>query len=144
MPRIKTILCSGVCLFYFTALFSQVPPPKNKTLSNVVGYQVYQQKLWNIKQLPKNSVLYQYNSKYIYHYNVSPATTLHLVPLNISADHSLIPHLTAFERLQSNLQTSRFEYYKWQKQSWWRDPSKGTGALILRDVFYKSNSFIHQ
>lgn len=143
MPRIKIIICSGVCLLYFTALSSQVPP-KNKALSNVVGYQVYHQKLWSIQQQPKNSVLYQYSSKYIYHRDPSPATSLHLFPLNISADHSLIPRLNTFERLQSNLQTSRFEYYKSQKQGWWRDPSKGTGALILKDVLFNSNSFIHQ
>jgi hypothetical protein len=145
MPRIKTILCSGICFFYITALTAQALPPKNKTLSNVVGYQVYQQKLWSMKQLPKNSVLYQYNSKYIFHRDISPASGSHLSPVNISVtDHSLVPHLSISEKLQSNLQTSRYQNYKWQKQSWWRDPSKGTGALLLKDILANSNGFSRQ
>jgi hypothetical protein len=145
MPRIKTILCSGICLLYITATPAQVPPPKNKTLSNVVGYQVYQQKLWSMKQLPKNSVLYQYNSKYIFHHDISPASGSRLSPVNISvSDHSLVPHLGISEKLQSNLQTSRYQNYKWQKQSWWRDPSKGTGALLLKDILANSNGFSRQ
>jgi hypothetical protein len=145
MPRIKTILCSGICFFYITALPAQVLPPKNKTISNVVGYQVYQQKLWSMKQLPKNSVLYQYNSRYIFHHDSSPASSSRLAPVNISfADHSLVPHLSISEKLQSNLRTIRYQNYKWQKQSWWRDPSKGTGALLLKNILSNNNGFIHQ
>jgi len=118
MPRIKTILCSGICLLYITAIAAQVLSPKNKTISNLVSYQVYQQKLWNMKQLPKNSVLYQYYSKYSFHHDVLPNKSLSLSPANIlfrghsSIRHSNIsepvPHLNVSERLQLHLQKNLF------------------------------------
>ena len=144
MPRSKTILCSGIGFLIVTALNSQVFP-KNKSVQQVVGYQHYQQKLWNLHQLPKNSVLYQYNSKYIFQHYTTQVSGLHLSPLKITLpENSYHYSLNTLDRLQSNLQTSRFQYYKWQKQAWWRDPSKGTGALLLKDIFYNNNGFIHQ
>lgn len=65
MPHVKTFLCSGILSLFVTALIAQVPP-KNKTLGNVVGYQVHQQKQWNNEQIPKNSTLYKSNHTYSY------------------------------------------------------------------------------
>ena len=121
MPRIKIILCSGIRFFYITALTAQALPPKNKTLSNVVGYQVYQQKLWNLKQLPKNSVLYQYNSKYIFHHDLLSNESLSLSPTNNPfTQHSSVrflnipesdTHLTTSEKLQLHLQKNLLQPY---------------------------------
>ena len=64
MPGIKTLFCSSICFIYVTALTAQ-SVPKNKTPTNVVAYQVRQQKQWSYNQLPKNSIQYRSDSKYI-------------------------------------------------------------------------------
>ena len=109
MPRIKTILCSGIGILYITALTAQ-SVPKNKTLTNVVAYQVYQQKQWNMKHLPKNSVLYQYNSRYVLQSSLLSNANLHLPLINISVIPT-VPHLSMSEKIQSHLEKISSQYY---------------------------------
>ena len=81
MPRIKIFLCSGIFCLYLTALNAQVAP-KNKTVSNVVGYQIYKQKQWNHNQLPKNSLLYKSDNRYsVYYANKTSTPLLNLGPI---------------------------------------------------------------
>ena len=63
MACIKIFLCTGIYFLYTQSLIAQAPP-KNKTVTNVVGYQQYQQQQWNKNQLPKNSVQYKTDMKY--------------------------------------------------------------------------------
>ena len=119
MPRIKTILCSGICIIYFTALTGQITQ-KNKTASNFASYQIHQQKQWNYNQFPKNSIQYRSDPKYIPLVNKKTSTTrLHLNPIvspeiqkNFSGSSS---SLNIGSR--SYLESSRFLKYEWQKQN---------------------------
>lgn len=124
MPRIKTILCSGICFIYFTALTAQ-SVPKNKTPSNVLGYQLHQQKQWNYNQLPKNSIQYRADPKYIPLVDKKTSTPgLHLYPVATPevkksfSDQSSASHINS----RSYLQSSRFLKYEWQKQNQWQIP----------------------
>ena len=123
MPLKKTLICSGIGILYVTALTAQVAPPKNKSLSNVVGYQLYLQKQWNYSQLPKNSIQYRSDPKYIPLRDHKVSTTgLHLYPIEspeIKRSFSVSsPHLQKISK--SYLQSSRFLSYEWQKQGRWR------------------------
>jgi hypothetical protein len=149
MPHIKLILCGGVSFLNATILVAQ-KIPDYKYVQKAVGRQQYEQKLWSMKQLPVNSVFYKSNIGHIQNFglnfysdkmrasNISyPAFT------NSSFFISSINYsYTSAPGLQFYLQSRRQQDYKWQKQSWWRDPSKGTGASLLKDFFLKDKSFI--
>ena len=120
MPRIKTILCSGICLLCITAITAQALPPKNKPQIDLVGYQLHQQKQWNYNQLPKNSIQYRSDPKYIPLVDKKTSTTrLHLNPVvspEIKKSFSgSSPSLNIGSR--SYLESSRFLKYEWQKQN---------------------------
>ena len=120
MPRIKSILCSGICILYITALAAQ-PAPKNKSLSNVVGYQLYQQKQWNYNQLPKNSIQFKSDPKYIPLIDKKKsAMEFHLYPIKSPEVKKYFDTSSSslYRGSNSYLQTSRFLKYQWQKQSW--------------------------
>ena len=123
MPLKKIHLCSGICLLYTAALIAQAPP-KNKSLTNVVGYQLYQQKQWNEKQLPKNSILYKSNIKNISpgDYKISPPNLqLPQVPQpTAKKSFFTIPSSTLLPGLNSYTNVNGLSYYKWQKHSWWK------------------------
>jgi ribosomal protein L37E len=140
MPLKKTLICSGIGILYITALTAQIAPPKNKTLNNVVGYQLYQQKQWDYNQLPKNTVQYKTGPKYVMHTESKLINNdLHLLPIAtpaINNNFSISPNLGSY------LQKSRFLDYEWQKQSWWRDPTKGFGASLLKEIYYGKNNFL--
>jgi hypothetical protein len=152
MPHIKLILCGGFYLLNATALIAQ-KAPDYKYVQKAVGQQQYQQKLWSMKQLPANSVFYKPSNGHIQNLGLNfysdkmrastisyPAFTN--TSFNIySANYSFTPAIPA-PGLQFYLQSRRQQDYKWQKQSWWRDPSKGTGASLLKDFFLKDKSFI--
>jgi len=120
MPRIKTILRSGICLLCITAITAQALPPKNKPQVNLVGYQLHQQKQWNYNQFPKKSIQCRSDPKYIPLVNKKTSTTrLHLNPIvspeiqkNFSGSSS---SLNIGSR--SYLESSRFLKYEWQKQN---------------------------
>ncbi|HJS53299.1 MAG TPA: hypothetical protein VJ765_02110 [Chitinophagaceae bacterium] len=131
MPRIKRILCSGICFLYFTALSAQVAPPKNKTPANVLAYQQYQQKQWNYNQLPKNSIQYTSDRRYIPFPDKKVSTSvLHLYPIAIPEVKKSfsVASSAAYSSSKSYLQSSRFMKYEWQKQNQWRTPR--TGVII--------------
>lgn len=120
MPRIKTILCSGICLLYVTAITAQAPPPKNINISKVVSYQLYQQKQWSYNQLPKNSIQYRSDPKYVplRGNKVSP-TGLHLNPIASPEIKRSFSGSSLYLNTgsKSYLQSSRFLKYEWQKQN---------------------------
>ena len=119
MPRSKTILCSGVCFIYFTALTAQ-SVPKNKTPINVVDYQLNQQKQWNYNQLPKNSIQFRSDPKYIPLVDKKNSTTrLHLYPIATPEVKKsfFVATSASHNNSKSYLQSSRFLKYEWQRQS---------------------------
>jgi len=120
MPRIKTILCSGICLLYITAITAQAPLPKNINVSKVVNYQVYQQKQWNYNQLPKNSIQYRSASKYVLLRGNKVSTTgLHLNPVASPEIRKGFSGSSLYlnRGSKSYLQSSRFLRYEWQQQN---------------------------
>ena len=124
MPRIKTILCSGICLIYVTAITGQIAQ-KNKPASNFVGYQVHQQEQWNYNQLPKNSIQYRSDPKYIPLVDKKTSTTrLHLYPIATpEVKKSFFVSTSASNtNSRSYLQSSRFLKYEWQKPNQWQTP----------------------
>ena len=122
MPRIKTILCSGICFIYFTALTAQ-SIPKSKTPVNVLGYQLHQQKQWNYNQLPKNSIQYRSDPKYIPLVDKKTSNIgLHLYPVatpEVEKSFSAASSATHINS-RSYLQSSRFLKYEWQKPKQWQ------------------------
>lgn len=120
MPRIQTIICSGVCILISSFATAQLSPPgKNATIQQVVGYQLYQQKKWNHNQLPKNSLQYWSDSKYIslndrknspMKLNITPVATP-----EIKKSFSL-PGSSLYSISRSYLQNSRFLKYMWSDQ----------------------------
>lgn len=119
MPRIKTILCSGICFLYFTALSAQVAPSKNKTPATVLTYQLYQQKQWNYNHPSKNSIQYGSDRRYIPlpDKNVSTAG-LHLFPIATPEVRKsfFVASSASGRSSRSYLQSSQFLKYRWQKQ----------------------------
>ena len=152
MPHIKLILCGGFYLLNTTALIAQ-KATDYKYVQKAVGRQQYQQKLWSMKQFPANSVFYKPSNGHIQNFGLSfysdnmRASNISYPVYNYtffniySVNYSFKP--TPSPGLQFYLQSRSQQDYKWQKQSWWKDPSKGTGAYLLRDFFLKDKSFIH-
>jgi hypothetical protein len=106
MSLIKLFLCSGICMFCFTALIAQLPLQENKNINNVIHQHVYQQKRWNIKQVLKDSVLYKYESYLDHsdkHLTISPLSIIY-ISFN---EQSPIPHLSTSERIQPEIQTTQ-------------------------------------
>src|SRR5688500_6531103 len=65
MPRSIYVACSGISLLLSTALMGQVPPlPRHPTQQQIIGYHLQQQREWNLRQLPTNSVLYRAAPKF--------------------------------------------------------------------------------
>lgn len=110
MALLKSILCSGICILYFTALTAQLPLQKNNNINNVIDQHVYQQKSWIIKQVLKDSVLYKYES----YCNNSILTISSLSMIYISlTEQPLVSHLSVSEKLESHVQKSLLEHYKY-------------------------------
>ncbi|HEY6502676.1 MAG TPA: hypothetical protein VIZ28_01760 [Chitinophagaceae bacterium] len=152
MPRICLLLCSGVCLLNVTVTVAQNLPQK-PTPQQVAGYQMQQQHQWQMKQLPKNSVLYKtgYTNMPYRSYDFSfkkekqpyfslpanPMSTVGIQPIKYSPMYKLPPSL------QSDLLRERLQYSNWYKQSWWKDPMKATGSEILRGFLINNGKGLH-
>jgi len=120
MPRIKKILCSGICLLCITAITAQALPPKNKPQVDLVGYQLHQQKQWNYNQLPKNSIQYRSGPKYIPLVDKKTSTArLHLNPIVSPEIKKSFSGSSSSLNIgsRSYLESSRFLKYEWQKQN---------------------------
>jgi hypothetical protein len=108
MPRIKTFLCSGICLFFITVLTAQVIPAKNSNnIGNVASDHFYEGKHWSLKQLLKDSVLCQYKTPYDHsdgHWEISRLSTIYISFI----EQPLAPHLSVSEKIESHLEANLF------------------------------------
>jgi len=126
---------------YLTVLHAQVAP-KNKTLSNVVSYQIHQQKLWNYNQLPKNSVLYKSDPRYfVNNENKYSFSKLHIHTVTIPLiDKKTSASSTQMKRFSpSFIQTSRFLSYVWGSDGFWTPYlliQAGAKHLLLARQYY--------
>ena len=118
MPRIKSILCSGVGLLICSAAVAQ-SLPKNHTAQQVVSYREYQQKQWNYNQLPKKSIQYISDPKYI------PITDSRISSSKLNLPQVIAPvikknfsepFLHSRNISKPYLQSSRFLKYMWPNQ----------------------------
>jgi hypothetical protein len=142
MPRINFFVCSGV-YFLLPAIATAQSLPKNPTIQQVAGYQKYQQQQWSMKQLPSNSVLYRYYSNSLaLPIRNSFTTTEPKAIINLDRLNNNISRQGSY--LQSYLEQRREQNFLQQKQSWYKDPSKGFISTFLKDVLYNSNNFIHR
>lgn len=116
--------------------------PRKPTLQQLAGYHNKQQQNWQQKQLPQSSVTYKFGTNYGQSSTSRFGKTQSLAPL--AANYPLPASVNKKQQrtpapfLQSFLLEERKQYMQWQKQSWWKDPSKLKGAELLRD-FYISN-----
>lgn len=120
MPRIQTFICSGVCFLICSITIAQ-SLPKNPTIQQVVGYHQYQQKQWNYNQLPKNSVQYKSDPKYIPLVDrriYAPKLNINPVAIPEIKKSFLVPSSSLNISSKSYLQSSQFLKYMWnQKES---------------------------
>lgn len=124
MPRIKIFLCSGIFCVYITALNAQVAP-KNKTVSNVVGYQIHQQKKWNYDQIPKNSILYKSDNKYSVYTvkkTVAPLLNLDLITIPVIKKKFSSTELKLKKNSNSYIQKSHFLRYYFKDKNLLNSP----------------------
>lgn len=142
MPRTIFFICSGVCLLNATATIAQ-HLSRNPNPQQIIGFRMQEQQNWNIKQLPKNSVLYKSVNSYA-------AWQASIIPYKRQQPVFLLPSFTPvnqqwpglinyqqpppFTSLQSFLYNQRMKQNQWNKQSWWRDPLQAPGSGILRGI----------
>lgn len=151
MPHSKSVLCSGVC-FLFAAVTIAQSLPKHPTMQQVVGFQIYQQQIWNLKQIPVNSVLYTYQSRSLnfpvekkFSISHAPAFTFQFASRNYlqTANDLNINFSLSTSNLHSYLLQKGKQSYQWQKQSWWKDPNNGRFSELLRDLILKNKTYPH-
>ena len=144
MPRTITLICSGICLLLTTSLPAQFPLPKHPTLQQVVGYAMREQRAWNHKQLPANSVLFKADPAYTASHaflNQRNLMNLTAPSLIIRQSYSLYPNYKEalvkeepYELLQLYLARDRVYYSDRLKSRWLTDPSEGFGSGVLRNL----------
>ena len=102
MSLIKPILCAGICILYFTTLTAQALPAKNKTISSLINHHVHQQKVLSIKQILKDSVLYQFETYFFHSDRQLIRSSLSKIYITFIYD-SVAPYVRTSEKLRSHL-----------------------------------------
>ncbi|HEX7846129.1 MAG TPA: hypothetical protein VF476_10050 [Chitinophagaceae bacterium] len=141
MPRINILVCSGVLLLNATALTAQVLP-RNPTAKQVVSYQLWQQQQWALKQLPQNSVLYQFNAPKIsrsirFTYQEPSQNSFRFI--NVYAESN---EPNSF--LAAQIRRSAEVYSQTIRNSWWRNPLQAPGAELLRSFILRNEPAIRR
>lgn len=113
----------------------------------MVGYSLRQQRAWNHKQLPVNSVLFKADPAYTASHAFLHQRNLTDLPayntpygFTIRPSYALYPNYKAtlakeesYELLQLYLAHDRMYYSGWLKSRWLMDPSEGFGSGLLRN-----------
>ena len=146
MPRIHFLLCCGVGVLNAVVADAQ-GLPKNPTPQQTVGYQMQQQKIWNTQQLPKNSVLFKSDYRYSawqsreFNFKKEKKPAINFPSRLFPVQDPAMRNTRSFQSLplpQSNLFQQKKLFNQWRKQSWWKDPAKANGCLLLRDFLINS------
>jgi len=140
-PNLKTIFIIelSVCLLYVTGMHAQ-QMPKKPTPQQFAGYHIRQQQSWQQKQLPRNSITYQFGTTATIGpvYNFNPKKEKPVATVIFSATHNLLlntKRTAASPSLHLNLMQDRQQMIKDQKQGWWKDPAQAPGAEFFRTMF---------
>lgn len=119
MRHIKPILCTGICIFYFTALVAQLSTQRNDNINNFVDEHYYSGKKWSVTQVLKDSVSYQFFSVL---WDASPTPRMTDVSMiNISMiEYPPSPILLKVSnKLQSHLDNKMALYIDNKRNSYW-------------------------
>lgn len=145
MTRIRFILSCSCGLSAAITVTAQ-NLPKHPTAQQVIGYQLQQEKMWRVQQLPPSSVLYKYihqstrSLSYNYQFKKQKETSFSMPLLNRSSIRLIeLPANNQPSLLQSQLLKQKEHYNLWKKQSWWKDPQQAQGSLWLRDFLNSKN-----
>ena len=140
-PNLKAIFIIelSVCLLYVTGTNAQWMPQKS-TPQQFAGYHIRQQQNWQQKQLPINSVTYQFgttaNTKPLYNFNVNRQKPVVTVIPSVTNNLFLNTNRTAASpSLHLYLMQDRQQMIKDQKHGWWKDPAQAPGADFFRSMF---------
>ena len=119
MPRNSLIICSGFCLLSAVSLHAQ-KLLRNPTLQQIVGYQLQQVQDWQLKQLPANSVLYQFKSPVLKRDELAIPDEILFQPFNVNPVPIHMPaSITPVKEIPFYHISFRNTYTNWVKQSRW-------------------------
>lgn len=151
MPRINLILCSGVFIMNAATLVAQTTKAY-QSFTKATQYQFQQQRQWQLKQLPSNSILYKYNSYHVrelgYNFAIAKTTLVKnsYAPIAITGATTspfTISVTMMPPELRHYLQANQSKYSNEQKQAWWRDPAHGFITPMLKDYRQSNKSILH-
>jgi hypothetical protein len=107
---------------------------KKITAGKVIGKSLNEQKKWELKQLPRNSVLYKYQAA---------TTPFDPVPHSLKKEKLAVINLPGKPEpiisdqpkiyLQSYLRQQRMQYLPWTKKYWWSDTNINPPGKIYQD-----------
>ncbi len=145
MPRSILVIC-GMGILLNSTVSGQSQPQTSKQ-SQLINQQFLEQKTWQMKQLPKNSVLYQTAYKVPEYYvftKSAPALTNYHQPVwtgvsTMPGSDLQTAQNNELNSLQHFIQQDRKQYMQYIKNSWWKDPSKGIGASLLQGIVNDRN-----
>ena len=131
MARIILYLCAGICLSSAITSFAQTLPGK-PAASEVIGKSLSDQKKWALSQLPRNSVLYQYQSSTT---AIDPAPysikKAKLPGFNLPGKPSPLTTHQPNIYLQTYLKEQKRQDSPWKKKYWWSNTNiKHSGELV--------------
>ena len=149
MPRRNYLQCCGVVLLFSASLNVNAQPAPDLSQQRLINYQLQQQKIWQNKQLPVNSVLYrntvkypapelQFKRKSIHSSGIhspaiySPATQSSPIRLPIYVTKQETSYSDLF--LKNQLLNVKMKNIQWEKYRWLKDPNLGIGAELMRSI----------
>ena len=107
MLYIKPFLCSSICILYFTTLTAQIPHRKNNNINSVVDETFYFEKKWNVTQIFKDSVSYQFIS--FSHAGTFPRMSdVSMINISMTEKPPAPVLLNVSDKLRFHLETSRY------------------------------------
>lgn len=129
---------SGICLLLSATVLGQAPLPKHPTLQQVVSYRLQQHRQMNLRQLPRNSVLYSAllspgSSNYSRGMEQKNLSSLTRPVVSKVYEQSPAQPAQPSTNLQHYLLRHRQQTMLKQRQ-WWRDPQTSPGSHLLRNI----------
>ena len=154
MPRRFYLQYSGVGLLFSASLYVQAQSGQDRGQQRFIHYQLQQQKIWQNKQLPVNSVLYRNTVKYPapdFQFKRKPIHSSEMFspaihsPATQSSENRLPMYVTPKEThyydlfLKQYLLNEKMKHIQWEKSRWLKDPNLGIGAELLKSFLVPTN-----